>query len=92
MRTGLQDVTNASELPSSPARKRSRQETEEDDACLIKLAQTTVQSTHVTQPEAFKASSVPHQRGGTHRSIRHGRLGLSMPTVTPGKICHNYKC
>ncbi|KIM33428.1 hypothetical protein M408DRAFT_154265 [Serendipita vermifera MAFF 305830] len=87
-RIGLHDVTNASELPASPSRKRSRRETEAEDACLpaqpLKLVQTTVQTTKINQLYPPETSKVPSaQRGGAHRLLRHGRLGLSLPTVAP---------
>ena len=95
MRTGLQDVTNALELPPSSSRKRSRQDVEEQDACLLpqplKPTVQTTKSDTIAPLEHSRLSSGQHQRGGAHRQMRQGRLGLSLPTITPGKIFSFHK-
>ena len=97
-RQGLRDLTNAPELLQSPSRKRSRQQTEEEEACAIlqpaKTSQITVKSKEHDQPvhlDIPKTSAVFHRRGGAQRMMRHSRQLLSLAAVTPGTIYCDHK-
>jgi hypothetical protein len=97
-RQGLRDLTNALEIPQSPSRKRSRQQAEENDACMP--SQPTKNST-ITVPSSNLNPAVPldipriasnqHRRGGTQRMMRHSRQALSFGGVIPGTIYHDHK-